>query len=87
MCYNPINATTVYRGVEILLPSFLASALDGGRFTSGVRTSDTHLIGVRVGPRALLDVSEESLLSVSGTEPRFLGCPARSLVTISTTLS
>jgi hypothetical protein len=40
-----------------------------------------------VGPTTVLDVSDENILSVFGIEPRFLGCPARDLVTILTTLS
>jgi hypothetical protein len=52
-------------GVEVMLHTFLSSALDGGewpvshpgRFTHGERTPFAHCTGSWVGPRAGLDAS------------------------------
>ena len=75
----------------------LNSALDGGewsaslpgRRTPGERSSGTHWIRRWLDPRAGLDVSLKKKLSsrCRGSELRFLGYPASSVVTTPTTLS
>jgi hypothetical protein len=73
--------------MEIQLPVFLTSALDGGewsasstgRFTPGERITGTHWIRDCVAPRAGLDVMKKrQILLLSGIELRFFGSPARS---------
>jgi hypothetical protein len=57
------HAMKTYWGSGGIASRFLTSALDGGewsvslpgRFTPRERTADTHWIGGRVGPRAVLD--------------------------------
>jgi hypothetical protein len=61
-----------------------ASRLD--RFTPGERHLDTHSMRGWVGPGAGLDPINKSLVSMLGTEPRFLGRPIHSLVTVKTRL-
>jgi hypothetical protein len=76
-----------YGGVDVLIHTFLTSALSGGewstsrpgRFTSGEKAPGTHWIGEWVDPRAgLVDVEKRKFLTLKGLEIRPLGCPARS---------
>jgi len=58
------HAMKAYRGVEVLLHTFLALGLDGDewsaslsdRFAPRERAHGTHFIGGWVGPRAILDM-------------------------------
>ena len=52
-----------------------------GRFTPGERAPGTHWIGVWTGPKAGLEPKNENLLSLPENETRFLGHPARCLIT------
>jgi hypothetical protein len=71
------------------LDKFLTPAKDGrdrpvsrpGRFTPGERAPGTQWIGVWARLKTGLDAADDNLLSLSGNETRFLGHPARSLVT------
>jgi hypothetical protein len=83
-------------GEEVYLHSFLSPELAGvsgqpqapGHFTTVERAHSTHWIGSFVGPRPILDALEKRKISFAcHVEPRFLGCPACSLITILTTLS
>jgi hypothetical protein len=56
------------------------------RFTPEERNLDTHSMRGWVGPGAGLDPIKKSLVSKLGTESRFLGRPAHSLVTVKTKL-
>jgi hypothetical protein len=61
--FNKCHARKMYGGVEIQLHAFLATELDGGkwtasrpgRFTLGERASGTHCVGGWAGPRPRLD--------------------------------
>ena len=71
------------------MDKFLTPAKDGRdrlvsspcRFTPGERAPGCHWIGVWVRLKAGLDAADDNLLSLPGKETRFLGHPARSLVT------
>lgn len=52
-----------------------------GRFIPGERAPGTHWIGVWARLKAGLDVEDDNLFSLPRNETRFLGHPARSLVT------
>jgi hypothetical protein len=76
-----------YRGVDVQIHIFLASALAGSewsasrpcRFTPGERAAGTHCIGDWVGPRARLDdVEKRKFLTLQGLELRHLDSPDRS---------
>jgi hypothetical protein len=86
----------VYGGVEVQLYSLLVSAPDevsGQLYAPAALTLETeprYPLNSRLGGpqrRSGHYGEEENLLPTTGIEPRFLGRPARRLVTMSTELS
>jgi hypothetical protein len=74
-----------YKGVDVYIHIFLASALAGGewsvsrpgRFISGGRAAGTHWIGSWVGPRAGMDdVEKRKFLTLAELELQPIGHPA-----------
>jgi hypothetical protein len=94
LCLTKHHATKVYWGSRCIAPLILNlgarwgewSASRPGCFIPGKTTPDTHCTGGWVGPRAGLDdVTKRKILNpYRESNP---GCPARSLVTVSTELS
>jgi hypothetical protein len=78
-----------------IAPPFLTSAVDDGElsasrswcFTVGEIDTDPLCMGDRLGPRAVLDVTEKRLLMSPGLKPRFFCRRTGSLVAIPNELS
>jgi hypothetical protein len=71
LCSIKHYAMKVYGGVDVQINVFFSSAVAGGdwsasrpgRFTPGEKSSGTHRIGGRVGPRIALDDVERRIIS------------------------